>query len=1438
MKLSRSLLFRRILLCGVLLFGLAQSGIAFANGQLAASNAPQALLSDSLVIDNFEADALGSVCGTDWFCVADGAVGPTGTVVAAADLKNVASASNQALTMSYTSTGWGGIVGHSLSPAQDWSSYSGISFWFKGSSSGNTYTFVIDQGTGKYQATFKDTASGWKYIKLPWEAFGFREDTADGMPLTTVRAYMIIFQAGTSDTIQIDQIKAFKTDTTDVDNFEANALGGVCGTDWFCVADGAVGPTGTVVIANDLKNVASSSNQALSMAYTSTGWGGIVGHSLSPTQDWSASDGVSFWFKGSSSGNTYTFVIDQGTGKYQATFKDDASGWKLVALPWAKFGFREDTADGMPLTTVRAYMIIFQAGTSDTVLLDQVKTFKTNTTDVDNFEANALGGVCGTDWFCVADGAVGPTGTVVIANDLKNVASSSNQALSMAYTSTGWGGIVGHSLSPTQNWSGSDGIGFWFKGSSSGNTYTFVIDQGTGKYQATFKDDASGWKYVKLPWEAFGFREDTADGMPLTTVRAYMIIFQAGTSDTVLLDKLGIFGPAGTYYVDSLTPQTPGVIVPGAKFSASTFSANEADGTATITVNLSAATTVAVSVDYATSDGTAVAGTDYTTTSGTLNFAAGETTKTFTVAIADNLVYNVSKTVNLALSNPSAATLGTPNTAVLTILDDDTAPDTRIVDDYSTGAAILYNAFGTGINFANWGSENNNVVLSTVTIPDTDPLAVPGQSGSKSLLQIDYNIGSWGGFTHALADGNDWVSQDWSRYDGVSFWVYGNNTGGTIQTEVFDNQALGSTGDSAERWFYRFDDNYSGWKYFRVPFAAFQRRTDFQPGGAPNDGLNLTQVSGYSFGMPAGTGAKIAYIADYSLYGDLASHALVLRVESSAYAYGANEGQIIHAKVSLNEASGSTVTVDYAVTALTAVAGINYDASNATGTLTFAPGETSKTVDIQTINDGKIKSTLTLDLTLSNAVGANLGWKSWARLGILNINTIDPSIIDDFENNLPVPARLFSTPTDSIPLSRPEILSSSPDAIPGQFPSNFVLSGAYPADSSFTRLLDTSRDLTAYNALRFWYKGSNTGQPVKVKLLDGQADAAPADWTLAWSDEFGGSAGTAPNTTNWNYDIGGQGWGNNEWEYYTNSTDNAGLDGAGHLVITAKASSDPGLQCTYGPGTSVGNPPLQQCAYTSARLLTKDKFDFAYGRAEARIQIPYGQGIWPAFWMLGNDIDSNPWPNSGEIDIMENIGKASEQSKLYGTIHGPGYSGGSGIGSGPYETGVTLHNAYHTYAIEWEPTQIRWYFDGTQYFSATPADVPAGKEWVFNKPFFLIMNVAVGGGWPGNPDGTTTFPQTMNVDYVRVYQGPDVAQRFESSFVDDSSAWKMVTLPFADFVSSASQPAGAASNTQPLMTNTRGYSFEFPPSIGSFKLDDVRGVTVVPTIFFFPLIFR
>ncbi len=241
-----------------------------------------------------------------------------------------------------------------------------------------------------------------------------------------------------------------------------------------------------------------------------------------------------------------------------------------------------------------------------------------------------------------------------------------------------------------------------------------------------------------------------------------------------------------------------------------------------------------------------------------------------------------------------------------------------------------------------------------------------------------------------------------------------------------------------------------------------------------------------------------------------------------------------------------------------------------------------------------------------------------------------------------------------------------------------------------------------------------------------------AGWKLVWSDEFDGAKGTAVDSSKWNLVNKGDGFGNNELEFYTNRTDNAAMDGNGFLVITAKKESYMGRD------------------YTSARLESAGKFDHLYGRFESRIKIPKGQGLWPAFWMLGNDIGSVGWPTCGEIDIMENIGK--EPSIVHGSMHGPGYSGGNPLGAAyTLPNGGKFADDFHVFAIEWEMNVVRFYVDDHLYETRTPADVPAGKKWVYDHPFSLLLNVAVGGQWPGSPDGTTQFPQTMTVDYVRVY---------------------------------------------------------------------------------------
>ena len=243
-----------------------------------------------------------------------------------------------------------------------------------------------------------------------------------------------------------------------------------------------------------------------------------------------------------------------------------------------------------------------------------------------------------------------------------------------------------------------------------------------------------------------------------------------------------------------------------------------------------------------------------------------------------------------------------------------------------------------------------------------------------------------------------------------------------------------------------------------------------------------------------------------------------------------------------------------------------------------------------------------------------------------------------------------------------------------------------------------------------------------------------ASAAATFTDDFNGPAGSAVDASKWRLETGNNNGNNHELQWYTAGTGNAALDGQGHLVITAKRENPGNFNCWYG-----------RCQYTSARMNTAARFTQTFGHFEARMKLPRGQGLWPAFWMLGNNIGSVGWPTCGEIDIMENIGR--EPTTVHGTIHGPGYSGANGIGAA--STGPNFSNDFHVFALDWAPNRLQWSVDGRVYETRTPADLH-GNRWVFDHPFDVIMNFAVGGDFPGNPNGSTVFPQQMVIDYVHV----------------------------------------------------------------------------------------
>jgi beta-glucanase (GH16 family) len=845
-----------------------------------------------------------------------------------------------------------------------------------------------------------------------------------------------------------------------------------------------------------------------------------------------------------------------------------------------------------------------------------------------------------------------------------------------------------------------------------------------------------------------------------------------------------------------------------------------------------------------------------------------------------------------------------------TLYMDDIGLEQAIVDDFESGLPTGTDGDGNGIGFITFSDGASGVAISTTDAP---PAPVPGSAAGNQVLQVDTNVvgGGFAGLVHAFENDavNTWTPQDWSGFSGLSFWLYGNNTGSVLFVDVLDNRNPGSTTDDAERFSLDIIDDFSGWQFFELPWEAFSRKEIGN--GAPNDGFTLTEVHGWAFGVFSSGQAFINYMDDVGLFGiaEIPDLAVTFSMNNYDIPEGDTGSILVKLNRPMNEDDPAQVSVDYFSEPAGATPERDY--TPVSGTLVFVNGgPAEQTFPLETFDNPKQTFDKRVILRLSNPVDVAPGFIFQASATILDGDPFDPNLIDDFERY----PYLWSA-DDSVVLHNPEFTPDDPFAVPGQGAYEGVLEvrgpeletaeilgsfcnqgrGVIPVHVLTTpdfdattvdhrtvmlgmahefhqsrwddgpmrheedvdgdgdidlvfhfRFKDTGLDCDAtdvavtgwtYGAndgarfghdfalgqdwrfkegLKFWYYGQNTGDDVTVQLLDNRAmDPGPGGWSLAWSDEFDDPAGTPPNPAYWGYEIGDgtvngiPGWGNAELQYYTDSTDNVATDGQGNLVITAR-EADGSYLCYYGP-----------CEYTSARLVSKHRAEFAYGRIESRILVPDGDdGLWPAFWSLGTDIDLVDWPQTGEIDIMEYVSRLPEE--IFGTIHGPGYAGGQSFGNTyPFPGGVSTD--YHTFTIEWQPDLIEWYVDGNLYHTATPADV-APNEWVFNDPIYLLMNMAIGGNFGGPVSDNTVFPQTMTVDYVRVYQGADTAERFESSFADNFTGWREVVIPFDTFTRSADQPAGAPNDGLGL-EEVWGYGFQLPDSgwtTGHLLFDQVR----------------
>ncbi len=840
-----------------------------------------------------------------------------------------------------------------------------------------------------------------------------------------------------------------------------------------------------------------------------------------------------------------------------------------------------------------------------------------------------------------------------------------------------------------------------------------------------------------------------------------------------------------------------------------------------------------------------------------------------------------------------------------------------VVDDFENGLPDGVDADGAPLGFYTFQGAGSSIEITTELTPPAPTLPEVGEP--NNVLTMDVDSTSFAGFIHAFENDavDTWVPQDWSRNEGVSFWMYGQNSGAQLFIDILDNRTPGSTTDDAERFTVPFVDDFSGWQLLEFPFADFVRKEIGN--GAPNDGLGLVEMHGYALGALGTGGPQTFYVDEVSVYG--VGEPPALAVNFSQQNTFIEEGTTGQVGVRLNRPMGpddpAELKIDYATERSNGVPGEDFTPTS--GTLTFVNGGPSELFfSVETFDNTKFIGDKQIVIRLTNPVDVERGALFQGSVLIDDNDDFDPKLLDDFEQGAflwdaegtvdidaqrvqvgdaderpgqdqvenigdvtssasSVDKKAFDkaerdvrqleragTPQEQIDeivasaadwardaveiatlnggdekrLDRAERRIAQAEKAASAGRASKAVQDYRKAWQEATKALDAlakqgesvsagsivrdfpiGQDWTGTESLDFWFKGTGNGDPVTVTLKDNRTpDPGPSGWDLAWADEFDDPAGTPPNPANWAYEIGDttpdgkNGWGNEELQYYTDDPDNAATDGDGNLVITLD-EADGSQECYYGP-----------CEFESARLITQNKAEFAYGRIESRLQVPTGgNGLWPAFWSLGTDITYNPWPGAGEIDVMEYVSRIPNE--IFGTIHGPGYNGGGSF-SGIYDFGERVDLGYHTFTVEWEPNLITWYVDGIQYHQATPADVPG--PWVFEKPFFLLLNFAIGGNFGGAVDPANTYPQEYLVDYVRVYQGPDTAERFEATFTDSSTDWQQVSIPVTDFVRSGKQPASAPDDGLGL-DEIWGYSVDLAyPASGGVKVDLVRRTPVPP----------
>ena len=505
------------------------------------------------LIDDFQSGLV------SWFQYGDYVSGAalTQTLAYTTSIATVGVVSNTVSQVDYVNAGWGVGMGKDTIPFQDWSSYDGFRFWFKGTNSGVVYKIILtDNGGERISTQFTDNSTGWQQLSFPWQVFGrdngFQPggEPNDGPTLTAVQAFAFTPTTAGSGTFYLDQIELFKNTGSVIDNFQSGLVS------WFQYGDYGSGAalTQTLAYTTSIATVGVVSNTVSQVDYVNAGWGVGMGKDTIPFQDWSSYDGFRFWFKGTNSGVVFKIILtDNGGERISTQFTDNSTGWQQLSFPWQVFGrdngFQPggEPNDGPTLTAVQAFAFTPTTAGSGTFYLDQIELFKNTGSVIDNFQSGLV------SWFQYGDYGSGAalTQTLAYTTSIATVGVVSNTVSQVDYVNAGWGVGMGKDTIPFQDWSGYDGFRFWFKGTNSGVVFKIILtDNGGERISTQFTDNSTGWQQLSFPWQVFGrdngFQPggEPNDGPTLTAVQAFAFTPTTAGSGTFYLDQIGLIGQA------------------------------------------------------------------------------------------------------------------------------------------------------------------------------------------------------------------------------------------------------------------------------------------------------------------------------------------------------------------------------------------------------------------------------------------------------------------------------------------------------------------------------------------------------------------------------------------------------------------------------------------------------------------------------------------------------------------------------------------------------------------------------------------------------------------------------------------------------------------------------------------------------------------------------